>query len=120
MVVSPAQFPDLSMVLPYHDMNQWFKLEHSTPEDAPLSSFMDQPDMFGLGMDSMPQAINHLSSIDFSPPTVEGDLHFNYPDPSPFAITASSYSLLYFPETQGEIYPGDMLPSGLRDLDFTL
>ncbi|KAM5521557.1 hypothetical protein FOXYSP1_15448 [Fusarium oxysporum f. sp. phaseoli] len=81
---------------------------------------MDQPDMFGLGMDSMPQAINHLSSIDFSPPTVEGDLHFNDPDPSPFAITASSYSLLYFPETQGEIYPGDMLLSGLLDLDFTL
>ncbi|KAK2473571.1 hypothetical protein H9L39_15746 [Fusarium oxysporum f. sp. albedinis] len=101
-------------------MNQWFNLEHSTPEDALLSSFMDQPDMFGLGMDSMPQAINHLSSIDFSPPTVEGDLHFNYPDPSPFAIAASSYSMLYFPETKGEIYPGDMLPSGLRDLDFTL
>lgn len=108
------------MVLTYHDMNQWFNLEHSTPEDTPLSSFICQPDMFDLGMDSIPQAIDHLSSIDFLPPTVEGDLHFNYPDPSPFAITASSYSLLYVPETQGEIYPGDMLPSGLRDLDFTL
>ncbi|EXA30545.1 hypothetical protein FOVG_18074 [Fusarium oxysporum f. sp. pisi HDV247] len=94
--------------------------EHSTLEDAPLSSFVDQPDLFGLGMDSMPQAINDLSSIDFSPPTVEGDLHFNYPDPSPFAITASSNSLLNFPKTQGEIYPGDMLPSGSLDLDFTL
>jgi hypothetical protein len=120
IVVSPTQFADPSTVLPYHDMGQWFHLEHLTQEDAPLSSFMDQQDMFDLDMDSMPQAINDLFSIDFSPPMVEVDSHFNYPDPSLFAITASSNSLLNLPETQSEIYPGDMLPSGSLDLDFTL
>ncbi|KAF4502298.1 hypothetical protein FAGAP_1483 [Fusarium agapanthi] len=69
--------------------------------DPPFSS-MDHPNTSGLGIDSMPQAVNDLSSVDFSPPTAEGYLHFNYPDPLSFSITASSNSLLNLPETQGE------------------
>ncbi|KAG5761638.1 hypothetical protein H9Q72_010249 [Fusarium xylarioides] len=99
--LSPAQFPDPSILVPSSDANQWFNPEHSTLENAPLSS-MDDPDMSGLGIDSMPQAANDLSSVDFSPPTAEGYLHSNYPEPLSFYITASSNSLLNLPESQGE------------------
>ncbi|KAF4436817.1 Krueppel-like factor 11 [Fusarium acutatum] len=96
-----TQIEDESTELNFVDSD--YPLDHHlTPENAPPFSSMDHPDMFGLGIDSMPQAVNDLSSIDFSPPTVEGGLHFNYPDPSPFLITSSSNTLLNLPETQGE------------------
>ncbi|KAF5718682.1 hypothetical protein FGLOB1_1536 [Fusarium globosum] len=99
--LSPAQFPDSSMMLPSYDLNQWPHLEHSPLENAPPVSSMDHPDMFGLGMamDPMPQAVNDL---DLSPPTAEGDFLFSYPDTSSFVIAGSSNSLLNFPETQDE------------------
>ncbi|KAF5548774.1 krueppel-like factor 11 [Fusarium phyllophilum] len=76
--------------------------QHSTLGNAPPISSMDHPDMSGLGVDSMPQALNDLSSVDFSPPTTEGYLHSNYPEPLSFSMTASSNSLLNLPESQGE------------------
>lgn len=108
-------------MLPY-DLNQWPHLERSPLENAPPVSSMDYPDMFGLGMamDSMPQAVHGTSSIDLSPPTTEGDLHFSYPGTSSFLIAGSSNSLLSFPEIQDEVCLGDMLLSGSLDLDFTL
>lgn len=107
-------------MLSYQNMCQWFHLEPLTQEDASLSSFMDQADMFALGMDFMPQATNDLSSIDFSPPMVEMDPHLDYLDPALFDITASSNSLPDLPETPYEIYPGDISLSGSPDLNFTL
>lgn len=120
--LSPAQFPDPSMMLPSYDLNQWPHLEHSPLENAPPVSSMDHADMFDLGMamDSMPQAVNDPLSLDLSPPTAEGDLHFSYPDTSSFVIASASNSLLNFPETQDEVCLGDMLLSGSLDLDFTL
>ncbi|KAI1017190.1 hypothetical protein LB505_001982 [Fusarium chuoi] len=112
--LSQAQFPDPSMMLPY-DLNQWPHLERSPLENAPPVSSMDYPDMFGLGMamDSMPQAVHGTSSIDLSPPTTEGDLHFSYPGTSSFLIAGSSNSLLSFPEIQDE--SGDPTHNQTRD-----
>ncbi|KAF5988499.1 hypothetical protein FBULB1_1463 [Fusarium bulbicola] len=100
--LSPAQFPDPSILLPSSDANRWFDSEHSTLGDAAPFSSMSHPDSSGLGIDSMPQAVNDLSSVAFSPPTAEGYLHFNYPEPPFFSITASSNSLLNLPETKDE------------------
>ncbi|KAF5614161.1 uncharacterized protein FSUBG_41 [Fusarium subglutinans] len=96
---SAAQFSDPSILLPSSDVNQWFNSEHSTLGNAAPFSSMSHPDSSG---DSMPQAVNDLSSVDFSPPTAEGYLHFNYPDPLSFSITDSSNSLLNLPETQDQ------------------
>jgi hypothetical protein len=118
--VSPAQFPDPSILVPSSDANQWFNSEHSTLENALPFSSRDHPDMSGLGIESMIQTVNGFSSVDFSPPMAEGYLDFNYPEPLSFSITDSSSSLLNFPETQGEVCQGDMLLFGSLDLDFTL
>ncbi|KAF5722182.1 hypothetical protein FMUND_3104 [Fusarium mundagurra] len=76
--------------------------QHSTLENTPPFSSMDHPDMSGLGMESMPQAVNDFSRVDFSPPMAEGYSDFNPPEPLSFSITASSNSLLNLPENQGE------------------
>ncbi|KAF5634670.1 krueppel-like factor 11 [Fusarium sp. NRRL 52700] len=100
--LSLAQFRDPSILVPSSDVDQWFNSEHLTLENDPPFSSMDHPDMSGLGTDFMPQAVNHLSSVDFLPPTAEGYLHFNYPEPFSLSITASSNSLFNLPETQDE------------------
>ncbi|KAJ0130861.1 Protein SnodProt1 [Fusarium oxysporum f. sp. albedinis] len=50
-------------------------------------------------VDSDSVAINNLSSINFLLLIIEGDLHFNYLNPSLFAIIASLNLLLNFPKT---------------------
>lgn len=113
----PTDFVYPWTVLSSPNLDQPFHLEPLTLEDASLSSFMDQAYMFDFGMDPMPQSIDNLSNIDFSPPMVEMDPHLIYPDSAFFDITVSSNSLL---ETPFGMSLGDMSLSGSLDLNSTL
>jgi hypothetical protein len=107
-------------VLSYQNTSQWFPLGSSTQQQGSPPSFVDQPDMFDLGILSMPQSINDLSGIDFSPPMVEMDAFFDYVDPALFTDVAPSNSLSNVPETPFEMLSVDVSLSGLLDLNFTL
>ncbi|KIL83698.1 hypothetical protein FAVG1_13091 [Fusarium avenaceum] len=112
-----THFVDSSTVLPHQDIGQWLHLEPFANEDASYFSFMNQANSLESGMDSIPQAVDDLSTIDFSQPVAGPDLHF---DTALYDNSAFPNSFPDLPETLNETYLGDMSLSGSLDLNFTL
>lgn len=120
IIVFRTDFVDSSTVLPHQDIGQWLHLEPFTTEDASYLSFMDQADSLDSGMDSMPQTVDDLSTIDFSQLIAGPDLHLDPLDTALYDNPAFSNLFPAFPETLNETYLGDMSLSGSLDLNFTL
>ncbi|KAF4424488.1 hypothetical protein F53441_14235 [Fusarium austroafricanum] len=118
--IYPTNFVDPSTVPSYQNMGQWYPLEPLTNEDSFLSHFTDQADVYDLGMDSMPQALDDLSGDDFSLPIAGMDLHLDHFDAALFDNAAFSNPLPELSETQNETNSGEVSLSGSLDLNFTL
>ena len=109
-----------STVLDYKTIGQRFPWEPLAQEGAFFPFFIYQADMVDLGIDTIPQAIDDLPSIDFSEPMAEMYHHSHCLDSTVLDISSSSAQFPDLYDNLNEMYLGDVSLSNLPDLNFTL
>ncbi|KAF4449828.1 hypothetical protein F53441_7023 [Fusarium austroafricanum] len=110
-----TDFRALSSVIYSQDVDQSLQLDSWPQAAVSLGHFMEQEDILGLAVGSVPSVMGDFSDVDFAEPIIGLDSHLNDSEQILFDTSSSPLSFLDRSPASFEMHPGHVLLSGSPD-----